>query len=333
MQILLTGGLGYIGSHTYIELMKNIDNYEDVIIVDNLSNSKYEQLDKIKSLTNKNIKFYNIDLLDTLQLEKVFDDNNISSVIHFAGLKSVNDSISKPLYYYEHNIIILINLLKIMMKYNCKKIIFSSSCTVYGNNVEKVDETMITGTNITNSYGKTKYFQEEILKDLFTSDNTWNITILRYFNPVGNHESGVIGDNPNFPTNLFPCILNSIKNNDILKIYGNDYDTYDGTCIRDFIHVVDLANAHIIALKHCGKLNIYNVGTGVETSILKIVKTFENINSIKLNYSFCSKRDGDIKCIYADNVKIKEIGWEAKKNIDDMCRDAFIFYKKNSILH
>jgi UDP-glucose 4-epimerase len=327
--ILLTGGLGFIGSHTFVELFENKKNY-DIIIVDNLSNSKYDQLEKLEKMLDIKIKLYIIDMCDLFSLRRVFFENNITHVIHLAGLKSVNESISNSLFYYTHNLQILINLLNTMKLYKCKNIVFSSSATVYGNNNHDIcRENLQTGINMTNPYGKTKYFQEEILIDLYKSDPSWNITILRYFNPVGNHPSAIIGEEPNgVPANLFPCIMQSIKNNTQLKIFGNTYNTHDGTCIRDFIHVVDLGNAHVKALD-CIGLNIYNVGTGKKTSVLDIITTFEKVNNIKINYIIADKRDGDVECVCADCSKIKkELGWSAKKTVEDMCKDSYKFLTK-----
>jgi UDP-glucose 4-epimerase len=331
MSILLTGGLGFIGSHTFVELIEK--NY-NVIIIDNLSNSKLDQAEKLGSLTKTRIKIYVADMSDIKNIEKVFDENNIISVIHFAGLKSVNESINNPLMYYNINIQILINLLCVMKKHNCKNIIFSSSATVYGNNNNEIfDEKCCVGQNLTNPYGKTKYFQEEILQDLYKSDKSYNITILRYFNPVGCHPSGKIGEEPNgTPANLFPCILKSIKEKSQLKIYGNKYNSHDGTCIRDFIHVVDLAKAHVAVL-NCNGLNIYNVGTGKKTSVLDIITTFEISNNIKLNYIIDEPRQGDVICVCANCDKIyNEIGWKAEKTIENMCVDSYGYFVKNSCL-
>lgn len=329
MSVLLTGGLGFIGSHTFVELAKN--NY-NIIIIDNLSNSKIEQIGKLEELTGKKVKIYFGDMTNMEILYEIFNENKINYVIHLAGFKSVAESISKPLKYYNHNLSILFNLLNIMKKYNCKNLVFSSSATVYGNNNSNnnvLSENMSTGHNITNPYGQTKYFQEEILKDLYHSDNSWNIILLRYFNPVGCHPSGIIGENPNgIPANLFPCILNSIQEKTQLKIYGNTYNTHDGTCIRDFIHVCDLADAHIKVLK-CKGLNIYNVGTGKKTSVLDIITTFEKINNIKLNYVIAEKREGDIECICADCSKIEnEIGWKSKYSIENMCKDSYSYFSQ-----
>lgn len=329
MSILLTGGLGFIGSHTYIEL---IDKNYEVIIVDNLANSKIEQLNKLEKITNKKIKFYQNDMLDINTIDKIFNENNnIKYVIHFAGFKSVAESIKNPIKYYSHNLQILFNLIDVMTKYNCKNLVFSSSATVYGNiDTDVFSEDKTSGNKITNPYGQTKYFQEEILKDLHKSDLSWNITILRYFNPAGNHPSCIIGEDPNgIPVNLFPCIIHSIKNKTKLKIYGDTYNTYDGTCIRDFIHVVDLAKAHVKVLE-CKGINVYNVGTGKKTSVLDVINTFEKINNIKLDYIIADKRDGDIACMCSDCSKIKnELGWEAIYGIENMCRDSYNYFIKS----
>jgi UDP-glucose 4-epimerase len=322
MSVLLTGGLGFIGSHTCVDLLEN--NYQ-VIIIDNLSNSSIDQLNKLQILTNKSITFYNVDMQNIMDLNKVFIDHQIDSVIHFAGLKSVAESVNQPLFYYSHNLQIMFNLLQVMNLHGCKKLIFSSSATVYGSqSFQPISETAQTGLGITNPYGQTKYFQEEILKDIYKSDPSWNITILRYFNPTGNHPSGIIGENPNgIPNNLFPCIFRSIRERRVLKIYGNTYETTDGTCVRDFIHVVDLANAHVKALNKCNGLNIYNVGLGKGTSVLEIIKTFERVNDIKLNYEMADKRPGDIASVFADNKKIlAELNWIPTKTVEDMCNTS-----------
>jgi len=327
--ILVTGGLGFIGSHCCVELLNS--NY-DIIVVDNNSNSKPEIIGKINEITGKKLIFYKIDLLNINDLEIIFKQYNIWAVIHFAASKAVNESISKPLMYYENNIITTINLLKLMDKYNCKKIIFSSSATVYGNQISPMNENMETGRSITNPYGKTKFFIEEILKDLHISDNTWSIVILRYFNPVGSHQSGLIGEDPiGIPNNLFPHILRSI-NGGTIKIFGNDYNTNDGTCIRDFIHVVDLARGHLsaISILNINGIHIYNLGTGCGTSVLELIKTFEKVNNIKINYEFAPRRKGDTDKVYADVSKAnKELNWKTVKTLEDICRDGFNFYIKN----
>jgi UDP-glucose 4-epimerase len=353
--ILLTGGNGYIGSHTIIEILKNNDY--NIIVIDNLSNSKENNLKSIKQIIYPlDYIFYEGDILDKNLLEKIFKIHNIYAVIHFAALKSVNDSIKDPILYYENNVSGTLNLLNVMKEYNVKNLIFSSSCTVYGNSISPFTENSIVGVGITNPYGRSKYLIEEILKDLID----WNIFILRYFNPVGAHESGLIGDDPNgIPTNLLPFLLRVAKNNyfkennfdyEYLKIFGNDYDTYDGTCIRDFIHVVDLANAHFLCLNkfsrfdridvkdqednNCKKgINIINIGTGKGTSIMEFVNIFKNTLSIDVPYKILNRREGDVKESYCNNNKAIEIlKWNPTKNITDICKDSWNFIIKNKII-
>lgn len=324
MSILVTGGAGYIGSHTVVELL---NNDKDVIVIDNFSNSKPEVLRKIKEITRKDFQFYEVDLLDYNSLDKIFRINEIDSVIHFAGLKAVGESVKKPLNYYENNISGTINLLNIMKKYECKKIIFSSSATVYGehNQVPYNEEMEI--RHATNPYGETKIIIENILKDLYNSDNEWNICLLRYFNPIGAHESGLIGENPNgIPNNLMPFILKvANKEIDHLNIFGNDYDTPDGTGVRDYIHVVDLAKAHVKSLEKSG-FNIYNLGTGNGYSVLELVNTFKEVNNIDVPYEIAPRRDGDIATCYANPTKAnKELDWSAEKGIKEMCKDSWNF--------
>lgn len=324
MSILVTGGAGYIGSHTVVELL---NNDKDVIVIDNFSNSKPEVLRKIKEITRKDFQFYEVDLLDYNSLDKIFRINEIDSVIHFAGLKAVGESVKKPLNYYENNISGTINLLNIMKKYECKKIIFSSSATVYGehNQVPYNEEMEI--RHATNPYGETKIIIENILKDLYNSDNEWNICLLRYFNPIGAHESGLIGENPNgIPNNLMPFILKvANKEIDHLNIFGNDYDTPDGTGVRDYIHVVDLAKAHVKSLEKSG-FNIYNLGTGNGYSVLELVNTFKEVNNIDVPYEIAPRRDGDIATCYANPTKAnKELNWIAEKGIKEMCKDSWNF--------
>jgi UDP-glucose 4-epimerase len=335
--ILVTGGLGFIGSHTVVELLQN--NY-NVIIIDNLVNSSKNVLNnifKITQISDKNrLKFFNIDIRDYFNIEMLFSKNKIIGVIHFAALKAVNESIKKSLLYYDNNINGTINLLKIMEKYNCKKFIFSSSATVYGNNTYPVDENSSTGIGITSPYGYTKYMIEQILKDTYISDKSWSIVILRYFNPIGAHSSGLIGENPNdIPNNLFPYLL-KVANNTLseLSIFGKDYDTPDGTCIRDFIHVVDLARGHIKALLLLDNSNtnihIYNLGTGKGTSVLELIQSFEKVNKIKLNYKFVSRRDGDLPIVYAKtNKSLDELDWKCEYTIDDMCKHGYNFCINN----
>lgn len=327
MQVLVTGGAGYIGSHTVIELLNK--GYE-VIILDNFSNSKPEVLDKIRQITNKDFKFYEVDYLDKEKVEQIFKENKIDAVINFAGFKAVGESVKKPVEYYTNNISGCLVLLDVMKKYNVKKFIFSSSATVYGDpEIIPITEECKTG-GTTNPYGTTKLFIEQILKDLYVSDNTWDICILRYFNPVGAHESGLIGEEPKgIPNNLMPYIVRVAKGIlPQLSIFGNDYPTPDGTGVRDYIHVVDLAKGHIAALEKLEKENeglfIYNLGTGTGYSVLDMVKTFEKSTGQKVNYVMGKRRPGDIAACYADPKKAKEeLGWEATKTLEDMCKDSW----------
>ena len=329
MAILITGGTGYIGSHTVVELL-NLN--KEVVVLDNFINSSPEVINKIKTITGKDFKFYEVDLLQKEKLEVVFQENNITEVIHFAGLKAVGESVGKPLEYYTNNITGTLILLEVMRKYNCKKIIFSSSATVYGNQpVPKYVETMERGKT-TNPYGTTKAMIEKILEDLYVADNTWGIVLLRYFNPVGAHESGLIGDNPNGkPNNLMPYIQKvAVGELPELSIFGNDYPTKDGTCVRDFIHVVDLAKGHINAMEKLNKdpngVFMYNLGTGIGYSVLDLVNAFEKVNNIKLSYKMAARREGDLAEMYADATKAeKELNWVAEKNLEDMCRDSWNF--------
>ncbi len=333
MRILVTGGTGYIGSHTCVELLN--EGYE-VVVLDNLSNSKIEVLDKIKKITNKEVKFYEGNMIDRSILEKIFDENKIDAVIDFAAFKAVGESVEKPIEYYTNNVSTVLVLLDVMKKYNCKNIVFSSSATVYGTpkEVPITEESETGGT--TNPYGTSKLFVEQILKDLYKSDNTWNIVILRYFNPIGAHESGLIGEEPNgIPANLMPYI-SKVANGKLecLSVFGNDYDTKDGTGVRDYIHVVDLAKGHIKAIEKISKdkgLFIYNLGTGVGYSVLDIINAFEKANGIKINYKIAPRREGDIAECYSDPTKAeKELGFKATKTIEDMCKDAWNYEKNNN---
>lgn len=336
MKILVTGGCGYIGSHTVVELLEN--NYE-VIIIDNFSNSKRDVLGKIKTITNKDFKFYEGNVCDKNMLEKIFKENSIDGVIHFAGFKAVGESVQKPLMYYRNNLDSTLTLLEVMNDFNCKKLVFSSSATVYGDAKEtKFVETIKKGVP-SNPYGKTKTMIEDILEDLYTSDPTWSITMLRYFNPVGSHESGLIGDDPSgIPNNLMPYILRvAIGKLECLTIFGNDYDTPDGTCIRDYIHVVDLAKGHIKAIQQLfnlkSGLKIYNLGTGNGVSVTEIVTTFERVNNLKLNYKYGKRRKGDLSSICANpTLALEELGWKCEKTLEDMCRDSYNFILKNKNL-
>ena len=316
--VLVTGGLGYIGSHTVLKLL---ENRYFVVIYDNLSNSSIDVYHKIE---NENLKLVIGDLIDTEKLDKTFASYNFDFVIHFAALKSVNESNKYPLLYYNNNVSGSINLFSVMDRYNVRKIIFSSSATVYGNCPCPVNEEYPTGRNITSVYGTTKYLIEEVLKSM----TNWSVVILRYFNPIGCHSSGIIGENPsNIPNNLFPYILKvSIGELEELNIFGNDYPTEDGTGIRDYIHVEDLASAHvysIIKLYNTG-VYIYNVGTGKGYSVKEVVSTFERVNNIKIKHKFVERRDGDIPSLYSDPSKImKELAWKPEKNLSDMCRDGY----------
>ena len=334
MQVLLTGGTGYIGSHTAVELIKS---GKDVVIVDNLCNSKEEVIDKIKQITGKQVKFYKADILDKQAMDKIFTENEIGAVIHFAGLKAVGESVEKPLEYYHNNIVGTLVLLDVMKKHNCKKIVFSSSATVYGDSgVPRLVETMGRRTP-TNPYGATKAMIEKILEDLYTSDNTWDICILRYFNPVGAHESGLIGEEPQgIPNNLMPYIVR-VANGTIkeLTIYGDDYDTKDGTGVRDYIHVVDLAKGHLCALSKLDKegsgIFTYNLGTGNGYSVLEMVTTFEKATGKKVPHKIGARRPGDVAICYADSTKAhKELGWKATKTLEDMCRDSWKYIEKQT---
>ena len=305
-KILVTGGAGYIGSHTVVELL---NNNKEVVIIDNFSNSNKEVLDNIRKITNKDFKFYEINYLDKAALEKVFDENEIESVINFAGFKAVGESTEKPLEYYHNNIGGAVILLEVMKKYNVKKFVFSSSATVYGDPevIPITENAKIGGT--TNPYGTTKLFIEQILQDLYASDNTWDIAILRYFNPVGAHESGLIGEDPKgIPNNLMPYITKVAAGIlPELSIFGNDYNTPDGTGVRDYIHVVDLAKGHLLALDKLNKektgIYIYNLGTGKGYSVLEMVETFKKVNNVDVPYKIAPRRPGDIAVCYADPTK------------------------------
>lgn len=332
MKILVTGGLGFIGSHTVVEL---INEGHEVIIIDNLCNSKITVLDNIEKITNVRPKFYQIDLLNIEDVRQVFADNKIDGVIHFAGLKAVEESVHKPIEYYENNLFSTINLLKCMREKGVYNIVFSSSACVYGLPKENPIDESFPSNNSTNPYGRTKYFIEEILKDCYISDNRYNITILRYFNPVGAHSSGLIGEDPNgIPNNLMPIIIRVAEGKfDLLHIYGNDYDTPDGTCIRDFIHVVDLARGHVKAIEKVVTpgVHIYNLGTGKGTTVLELVKTFNKVNGNMVKYDFEGRREGDVPINYAKTEKAKkELGWTATHGIDQMCKDSWNFSKKKN---
>lgn len=331
MSIFITGGLGYIGSHTAIELLNS--GYE-VVIADNLYNSKIEVLDKIKNITGKLPKFYEIDLIDEFNVDKIFCENNISAVIHFAAYKAVGESCQKPIEYYYNNITSTLSVLKIMKKYNVKNFVFSSSATVYGNaQVMPIKEDF--PLSVTNPYGRTKLMIEDILRDVYSSDNTWNISILRYFNPVGAHESGEIGEDPKgIPNNLMPYI-SKVASGELkeVNVFGNDYNTKDGTGVRDYIHVVDLAKGHVKAVEKLNSnlgITTYNLGTGNGYSVLELIKVFSEVSGKNIPYKIVDRRSGDIAICYADPSKAnKELGWYAEKDIYDMCRDSWRWQSQN----
>ena len=331
MRILVTGGAGYIGSHTCVELLEA--GY-DVIVADNYYNSVPEVLDRVEKITGKKLKRYECDIRDREGLERIFSENKVDAVIHFAGLKAVGESARLPLLYYENNISGSVTLFEVMEKAGCKKIVFSSSATVYGNNPIPYREDMVTG-DVSSPYGRTKHFIEKILGDVYNSDNSWSISLLRYFNPIGAHESGLIGEDPNgIPNNLMPYISRvAIGKLEKLTVFGGDYDTKDGTCIRDYIHVVDLAKAHLCAVaKILGTTGIeaYNIGNGKGYSVLDIIHAFEKASGSKLNYVIGGRREGDLPAFYADASKAnKELGWTAQYDIDKMCEDTWNFQKKN----
>ena len=332
MAVLVTGGAGFIGSHTAVELL---NAGKEIVILDNFSNSKPQSLEAIKKITGKDFKFYEMDYLDREKLEKVFEENEIDSVLNFAGFKAVGESVEKPIEYYTNNISGALVLLDTMKKYGVKKFVFSSSATVYGEpeRIPITEDCKTGGT--TNPYGTSKLFIEQILKDIYNSDNTWDIAILRYFNPVGAHESGLIGEEPQgIPNNLMPYVARvaagKLKE---LSVFGNDYDTPDGTGVRDYIHVVDLAKGHIKALEKLEKegkgLFIYNLGTGKGYSVLDMVNAFEKSTGKKVAYKIAPRRAGDIATCYSDPTKAKEeLGWEAIKTLDEMCKDSWNFINK-----
>ena len=333
MAILVTGGAGFIGSHTCVELLNA--GYE-IVVVDNYYNSNPKSLERVKELTGKDFKSYECDIRDSEGMDKIFKENKIDAVIHFAGLKAVGESCQKPIEYYDNNIGGTLKLCDVMRNNGCKNIVFSSSATVYGmKNVSPLKETMKTG-GTTNPYGTTKYMIEIILEDIYKSDNEWNVTLLRYFNPIGAHESGRIGENPSgIPNNLMPYITQvAIGKRPFLSVYGNDYDTPDGTCIRDYIHVVDLADGHVKAVNNIldGKkgVQIFNLGTGKGYSVLDILKAFSKAYGKELPYKIVPRRPGDLAVCFSDPSKAKEVlGWEAKRGIDDMCRDSWNWQSKN----
>ncbi len=330
MRVLVTGGTGYIGSHTVVELL---NSGHEVTIFDNLYNSKEEVVDKIETITGKRPQFFKADLLDIESMRAPFQNGPFDAVIHFAGLKAVGESVEKPLLYYENNISGTINLIKLMKEYNCKRIIFSSSATVYGSpkTVPILEDFPLSTTN---PYGSTKLMLEGILTDVANADKDFSVVLLRYFNPIGAHESGLLGEVPNgIPNNLMPYIMQvAVGKLPSLGVFGDDYDTHDGTGVRDYIHVVDLAKGHVNALDKAVNstgVNVYNLGTGTGYSVLDIVKAFEAANDIKIPYVIKPRRSGDIAVCYADPSKAKEeLGWVAEKNLETMCKDSWNFAKK-----
>ena len=331
MSILVTGGAGYIGSHTCVELLEN--GY-DIVVLDNFLNSKPESLKRVKQITGRDFKFYEADLLDKAAIEKIFEENKIDAVIHFAGLKAVGESVQKPLWYYHNNLTGTFNLCDVMAKHNVKKLVFSSSATVYGNPASvPINEDFPLST--TNPYGSTKLMIENILRDLAVPDKEWSVALLRYFNPIGAHESGLIGEDPNgIPNNLMPYVAQVAAGKlEVLSVFGDDYPTPDGTGVRDYIHVVDLARGHIKAVERVLKTNgvdAYNLGTGHGYSVLDMVKAFSEVNGVNVNYKIAPRRPGDIAECYADPKKAKELlGWEAEFGLEKMCRDAWNFMVQN----
>lgn len=331
MSILITGGAGYIGSHTSVELLNA--GY-DIVIVDNFSNSKPEVLNRIEELTGKNFKFYKVDILDRDALNEVFSENDIEAVIHFAGLKSVGESVAMPISYYYNNITGSLILAELMAKHDVKKIVFSSSATVYGmNNVSPLTEDLPLST--TNPYGSTKLMIEQIFQDIYVSDKEWSIALLRYFNPIGAHESGRMGEDPKgIPNNIMPYITQvAVGKRDKLSIFGDDYDTQDGTGVRDYIHVVDLAKGHLKAVEKVMKakgIEAYNLGTGIGYSVLDLVKNFEEATGAKVPYVITKRRPGDIATCFSDPTKaLKELDWKTEKTLKDMCKDSWKWQSNN----
>ncbi len=332
MSILITGGAGYIGSHTAVEFLNA--GY-DIVVVDNYCNSSPVAIERIKEITGRDFPAYRVDLCDKASLEQVFLANpEIEAAIHFAGLKAVGESVAKPTMYYYNNLVSTLNLIDLLAKYDAKRIVFSSSATVYGSpKTVPIREDFPLST--TNPYGETKLMIERILKDAWVSDNGWSVSVLRYFNPIGAHKSGMIGENPRgIPNNLLPYVAKVAAGQlPYLSVFGNDYDTKDGTGVRDYIHVVDLAKAHLLALERAEKLQgveYFNVGTGTGYSVLEIVKAFEDATGMKVPYKIVDRRPGDVASCYADPTKAYEVlGWKAENGIEDMCRDLALWIKKN----
>ncbi len=332
MAVLVTGGAGYIGSHTCVEL---INAGVDVVIVDNFYNCKKSSISRIRALVDRDFKYYECDIRDRDGMDAIFKKESIDSVIHFAGLKAVGESVHKPIEYFDNNVNGTLVLLDVMRNNGCKKIVFSSSATVYGmNNISPLTEDMTVG-GVTNPYGRTKYMIECILQDLFVSDSEWSICLLRYFNPIGAHKSGTMGEDPNgIPNNLMPYITQvAIGKREKLNVWGNDYDTHDGTGVRDYIHVVDLALGHVKAVEKVKKetgLFIYNLGTGKGYSVLDVVKAFEKASGVEIPYVIGPRREGDIATCYSDPSKaFKELGWKAERDIEEMCEDSWRWQSQN----
>lgn len=331
MAVLVTGGAGYIGTHICVEL---INALEEVVVIDNLSNSKMEAIHQVEEIAGKKLAFYQGDLLDELILHTIFKENEIESVIHLAGLKAVGESVERPLLYYHNNIVGTINLCKVMAEYGVKRMVFSSSATVYGS-PKTVPIREDSPLSTTNPYGTTKLFTEQILQDVYTSDDSWSIALLRYFNPIGAHPSGKIGENPNgVPNNIMPRLLNvALGKVDSLTIYGNDYPTDDGTGIRDYIHIVDLSLGHLKALEKIRQrygVETYNLGTGRGYSLLEIINTFEKATAVQVKYHFTPRRTGDVSVSFADPTKAKvQLGWQAKYDLNQMCVDAWRYAKNH----
>lgn len=332
MKILVTGGAGYIGSHTCVELLQK---GMDVVVIDNLDNSNKESLNRVEKIAGRKLVFYQADVRDRVTLEQIFSEHKFDCVIHFAGLKAVGESVAKPIEYYDNNLTSTIVLAETMRKFNVKKIVFSSSATVYfGGNPMPLQEMSITG-NCTNPYGWTKYMSEQILRDMAKADATCSVVLLRYFNPIGAHPSGMIGEDPRgIPNNLMPFIAQvAVGRRDHLNIFGNDYDTPDGTGVRDYIHVVDLARGHVAAIDFMNRHNgehVFNLGTGIGYSVLDMVKAFEKANGIKIPFEFAPRRPGDLAVCYSSPEKASsELGWKAENNLEDMCRDTWNWQKNN----
>lgn len=331
MNILVTGGAGFIGSHTILELL---NAGHDAIVMDNLSNSKITSLERVEELTGRSVIFEKIDLLDTNGMDSLFDSHQIDAVIHFAGLKAVGESVEKPLFYYENNVTGTINLCNVMKKHGVKRMVFSSSATVYGNPAES-PLTETSELSATNPYGQTKLTIEHIFKDLCVSDSEWKVSLLRYFNPVGAHESGKIGEDPSgIPNNLMPYVTQvAVGKRKRLSVFGSDYPTHDGTGVRDYIHVTDLAKGHLKALEHLDEesgAEAYNLGTGRGSSVLDIIKTFEKVTHKKVPYELTDRRPGDAAICFANPEKAKvRLGWETEKTLEDMCKDAWNWQTNN----